>query len=77
MLKNEFQYYLDHQIELVAKYENKYIVVKDNSVVGVFDDAAHALHQSRKQYKPGTYLVQLCTPGTSAYTVNACSRIIV
>lgn len=77
MLENEFNYYLDHQTELLPQYNGKYVVVVGNQVVGAYDDAEHAVHFSRKKYQPGTFLIQLCTPGNSAYTVRACSRMIV
>ena len=37
MLEKEFKYYLDNQKELLKKYFNKFIVIKDNKVVASFD----------------------------------------
>lgn len=75
MLEKEFQYYLDHQNELVPIYNNKYVVIFGESVVGAYDSASQALYQSREKYKPGTFLVQLCTPGSDAYTIRSCSKL--
>ena len=37
VLEKEFNYYLQHQDELVKEYDGKYIVIKDNAVAGVYD----------------------------------------
>ena len=77
ILTQQFQYYLNHKKEFLSKYENKYLVIANNMVVATYDDAAHAVHWSRKQFKPGEFLIQLCTPDDSTYTVSACSKIII
>ncbi len=37
MLDKEFQYYLANKDELIKKYLGKYLIVKDEAVVGVYD----------------------------------------
>ena len=37
MLEKEFTYYLDHQSELVEKYNGKFLVIKGEDVIGVYD----------------------------------------
>jgi hypothetical protein len=75
MLEKEFQYYLDNQDDLVKKYNNRFIVIIDNKVVGHFDDYEQALFQSLKQYEAGTFLIQECTEGEEAYTDTFCSPV--
>ncbi len=61
-LNAEFQYYLDHQIELAKKYEGKYIVIKNQQVLGAYDDEVKAIKATSKNHELGTFLVQRCTP---------------
>jgi len=76
MLKKEFQYYLDHQEELVEQYNGKIIVIIEKSIVGVYKDKIHAYLDTIKKHKPGTFLIIECSPGTDSYTYHQRSRII-
>ena len=73
MLRNEFDWYLANQNSLVERYSGKHLVIKDNKVVSAFDTAMDALTNAKKMYQPGTFLIQLCTPGEDAYTAKFCS----
>jgi hypothetical protein len=76
MLQKEFQWYLDNQNELVKQYENKFLVIKDCSIVGVYDKEPEALFDAQKKYKAGTYIIQFCSPGEAAYTQHFHSRVV-
>lgn len=67
-LEREFQFYLDHQDELVAKHNGRVVVIKEEEVIGVYDDELEAVTETRKIHPLGTFLVQRCTPGDEAYT---------
>lgn len=69
-LKELFQYYLSHQSELVKKYNGKYLVIIESGVVGAFDDENTAYFDAESKYGLGNFIIQLCTPGNDAYTVN-------
>ena len=75
-LREEFQFYLDHQDEMVEKYDGKYIVIKDGKVLGAYDDELTAVIESKKAHELGTFLVQLVSKGTSAYTQTFHSRVV-
>ena len=60
MLEKEFEYYLAHKEELIAKYTNKYIVIISNDVVGVYDTEAKAYADSISKYELGTFLIRFC-----------------
>lgn len=68
MLKTEFQYYLDHQDELVKKYAGKYLIIKDAEVKGVYDSKSDAYFEGQKKYDLGTFLIQFCAPGNMSFT---------
>ena len=74
-LEKEFQYYLDHQKELVAKYGGKFVVIKGGAVIGAFDDELTALNETQKKHALGTFLVQKCEPGSESYTQTFHSRV--
>ena len=70
MLDNEFKYYLDHQEELLPTYSGKYVMIVGNKVVGAYDTIGEAYYREKSEFGLGNFLVQLCTPGDSAYTVT-------
>lgn len=76
MLDKEFKYYLEHQDELVSRYNGKYIVLIGEQVVGAYDNREDAYYSSIEKYEPGTFMIQLCTPGEDAYTVRYYNRVI-
>jgi hypothetical protein len=67
-LRKEFDYYLAHQDELVAKYDGRVLVIKNESVIGDYASEPEAIAATSKIYPMGTFLVQRCTPGTDSYT---------
>lgn len=73
-LKELFQYYLDHQPELVKEYDGKYLVIKDNAVAGAYDTRESAYVEAERKYGLGEFIIQLCTPGEGAYTQHFTSR---
>lgn len=75
MLKKEFQYYKDHQEELVRKYDGRVIVIVGEEVVGDHDTYDEAFSDSIKKYTPGTFLLQECGPGEGSYTTRVYSRV--
>ena len=76
-LKKEFQYYLEHQDELVKKYNGKFIVIKDGKVLGAFASALEAVEKTAEQNELGTFLVQKCELGNASYTQTYHSRVSV
>jgi hypothetical protein len=76
MLKQELQYYIDHQKELVEKYLKKFIVIKNNTVVEVYDSEIQAYTESVKKYELGSFLIQECMPGEENYTQTFRTRVI-
>ncbi len=68
MLKDEFKYYLKNQDELVKRYNGRVLVIKDKQVHADFLSNKEALKWGREHFEPGTFIIQLCTPGPDAYT---------
>ena len=76
MLKEEFEYYLAHQSDLVKKYNGRFIIIMGSKVVGDHDTFETALFDCQKKYKAGTYLIQRCLPGEESHTQTFHTRAI-
>lgn len=74
-LHDDFNYYLQHQKELVGKYNGKFIVIRDLQVIGAFDSELEAIKETTKKHPLGTFLVQKCEPGSENYTQTYHSRV--
>ena len=73
MFDKELDFFIDNQAELVSKFGGRVLLLKDASVAGVFDTPLEAYLAGQKQYEPGTFMIQHCEPGPSAYTVTLSS----
>jgi hypothetical protein len=65
-----------NQKELVKKYEGKVLVIKDNQIVGSFNNEEDAYFDSISKYELGSFMIQKCTKGSEAYTQHFSSRVI-
>jgi len=74
-LEEEFDYYVEHQDELVKKYLNKFIVIKGKEVIGAYDSEITAIEETKKIHKLGTFMVKKCLPGKESYTHTFHSRV--
>lgn len=75
-LEKEFEYYVKNQKKLVKQYNNKYIVIKNKEVIGVYDSEIEAVQETSKNEPLGTFLVQKCTSGKESYTQTYHSRVV-
>jgi hypothetical protein len=75
-LRDEFQYYLDHQDEMVEKYDGKYVVIKNRGVLGAYEDELTAVSETQKDHQLGTFLIQKVSRGTADYTQTFHSRVV-
>ncbi len=74
-LTKEFEYYTTHQKELVAKYEGKFVVIKNQQVIGSYDSEIEAYEGAQKDNELGTFLIQRVEPGAENYTQTFYSRV--
>jgi len=75
-LEKEFKYYLDNQDELVKKYNGKFIVIKNQKVIGNYSTELEAIKKTSQKEKLGTFLIQKCEPGVDSYSQMFHSRVI-
>ncbi len=76
MLDKEFQYYLTNKEELIKKYLGKFLIIKGESVVDVFDSELEAYSFGTSKFSLGTFLIQQCLPGDENYNQTFHSRAI-
>jgi|WetSurSiteA1Bulk_404760.scaffolds.fasta_scaffold81925_2 hypothetical protein len=72
----ELKFFIANQAELVKKYRNRFLVLKGETILGVYDSAIEALTESKKHYRLGTFMIQPCIPGPEAYTITITSTSI-
>ena len=70
MFDVELKYFIDHQDELVSKHQGKTLVIRGEDVVGAYGSALEAYIEGQKQFPLGSFMIQPCEAGPSAYTVR-------
>lgn len=73
MFETEFEFFVTHQDELVARYSGRVLVIRGTEVVGDYDTPLDAYEDASSKFKPGTFMIQSCEPGSAAYTVTIAS----
>ncbi len=74
-LKKDFEFFKKNQDALVTEHEGKYVVINNETVVGVYNSELEAYHEAQKKYALGTFIIQHCVPGTEGYTKTFHSRV--
>lgn len=77
MLEKESKYYLKHQNDLVKKYDGKWLLIKNENVIGSFESKEDVFNESQKAENIGKVLIQYCSLGEAAYTQTFHSRVYV
>lgn len=62
-------YFIEHQNELVSKYNGKCLLMRGAEVVGAFDSMLDADLEGIRLFGDGNFSLQNCIPGEKAYTV--------
>ena len=65
MSKQNYDYFKQNLTELLVKYQNKYIVIKDLSVIGSYDSFDEAYENTIKTEELGTFIIQHCVDETA------------
>ncbi|MCI8396814.1 MAG: hypothetical protein HFJ52_03980 [Clostridia bacterium] len=58
-IDKNYKYYTEHQEELFKKHKNKFVIIKDEKVIGVYKTLEEAI-QNAKNIEAGTYIIQEC-----------------
>jgi len=75
MLEKEFKYFLEHKEELEEKYNGRFIVIKDEKVIGSYSTQSEAYFETKKLHEVGTFLIQKASSSPDSYTQTFHSRV--
>lgn len=75
MLEKEYNYFKKNKEKLIKEYPNKYVVIKAEKIIGVYDNENKAIEETLKDHKLGTFLVQKCSEN-SDQVMRFHSRVI-
>lgn len=64
----DFDFFLENYDELFKKYGHKFIVIKNKTILGVYDTEVDAINATSKTYPIGSFIVQECNGDESGYT---------
>ena len=56
----EFLWYEQHEAELLRRYLGRYLVIKDEKVLGDFSSRKIARQHTVPNHTPGTFIIHLC-----------------
>lgn len=76
MLHDEFEFFIQNQERLVRRYDGQFIVIKNQEVIGSYPSEWKAYTETVKAHALGTFLIQKCEPGPSAYMVHLHPQIV-
>ncbi|MES2387138.1 MAG: hypothetical protein V4543_03975 [Bacteroidota bacterium] len=65
-LKDEFQYLLRRQAEILRTYEGRVIVIKDEKVQHDFSSEDEAAKWAEARFEPDSFLILKCQSGREA-----------
>ena len=74
-LEKELEFYIAKQKNLVKKYEGKFIVIKNERVIGIYDTELEAYKETQRTHPLGTFLIQKVEAGADNYTQTFHSRV--
>ena len=59
-IEKELEYFESHEQELIEKYLNKFIVIRDCTVEGAYDSDSEAYNKASKKFKDENFLIRQC-----------------
>ncbi len=68
-LNHEFKWFLKNRDDLIRRYEGHFLVIKNQEILGVYDDDMDAIRHTISDHELGTFLVQKCT--SDPYSITA------
>ena len=66
--QKDFDYFVAHYNEFFEKYGHKVLAIKNQMILGIYDDEINAINETSKKYPLGSFIVQECNGDESGYT---------
>ncbi len=57
-LNREYEFYLKHKQSLLKEHSQKFVVIKKDNIIGIYDDPDEAFNKTVRKHKFGTFLIQ-------------------
>ena len=76
MQDNDFELYIKNFDQLYELYGDKYIAIKNQRIIGIYDSCAEGVRETSKKEEIGTFIIQKCGKDSSAYTNHIASLFI-
>ena len=70
MLEKEFKYFVDNQSDLFKQFPDRYIVIKGQKIIGVYDSKIDAYFETQEEHELGSFLIQYCSLDQETFTQN-------
>ena len=77
MLEKEFQYIVDNQTDLFKQFPDQYIVIKNQKVIGVYDNKIDAYFETQQEHELGSFLIQFCSLDPEAFNQDFTSHSMI
>lgn len=69
-LKKNLDWYVEHQVDLAAKFNGKVLLIVNQELIGAFDSMEAAYTNAIKKYEIGNFTLQPCSPSADSYTLT-------
>jgi hypothetical protein len=66
--KQDFDFFIEKYKELYNEYGHKFLVIRNQRILGSYDTELEAITDTKKQYPLGSFIVQECNGDESGYT---------
>ena len=61
MCDKNYSFFVSNLSTLVNQYTDKYVVIKDEAIIGIYDSFKSAFDETKKTEELGTFLIQFCS----------------
>ena len=59
-MMNDYEYFINNLSELYKKYGHRFLVIKEQQVIGTYDEFGAAYDETIKTEELGTFIIQEC-----------------
>jgi hypothetical protein len=77
VLEKEFKYFVDNRSVLFKQFPDQYIVIKNQKVIGVYDNKIDAYFETQEHHELGSFLIQFCSLTPEAFTGDFTSHSMI
>jgi len=76
LFKEELDFFMANQAELVRAHVGKVLVIRGTQVVGVYSSPLEAYVEALKSYQLGSFMIQRCEAGPGAFSATVSSACV-